>query len=214
MQLHFELNPKNPFSIDYFVPHTGVLDAIASIEQTVNTYLNDKSTFELLCFSGPKGSGRTHLIEAYRSRLSEAGVSKVLMPAFDFDVEPREVEVAQFVSSYEETKKRGGILFVKSLRKVKEVSSNPHVQSRLLNGIIANLSLPSEAELEALVASIAERRNLRLPERSVSYLLKRTAKDSLSISQIIKQIDELALSTGKPASLSTVRRVLSESVIF
>ena len=209
-QLTFELNPVEPNSLGYFVPHSGVSDAYQTLVELLDPSA-ERTDFNFFYIVGPAGSGKSHLINGLIHELKAAGYSPESVASFDpvdENGEPGDEMVARFIAQYEDKRSRGGVVFCASRKMPLEASSNPHLNSRLLAGNILELNYPREEELAPLIDSLLERNNLSLSEKSISFLLKRLPKDPLSLETILARISELSLSEGKPARFGVVRNVV------
>lgn len=223
-QLPLSLYSSRPYSIYYLVPHSGVVDAVSLLEKAVADVIagvfSDSGevgllgTFRSVYLFGPAGCGKTHLVQGYAEKAIDAGV-----PAANVEIVelPRNIDcqgqagantVSAVVGAYDRLRAAGGLLLIAGTLDPASVSANPHLQSRLLAGFVAKVGFPKENELKQLIASIAERRNLKLSDTSIGYLLKRVPVDTLSFADVFGKIDALSLERGKPATLSLVREIV------
>lgn len=199
-QLFFKLTPQNPFSLDYFVPHSGVAGAMSRLTSAIEDFQKNPDKFYFVLISGPKGSGKSHLLNAFS--LDSDGASF-------YDVSSKEdlddKFLSSFVADYEQKRNHGGlILFAMN----EGLASNPHLTSRLKNAEVLELCYPEESELPTLIKSILERKNLSITDYSLNYLLKRLPSNPLSFDNIFARIDELSLSQNRPAGLGLIRDAL------
>lgn len=215
-QLSLELPPADPYSLFYFVPHHGVSEAVALFEQAVDDLVKDPTAFRTIFIYGPSGSGKTHLVEGFALAAVSQGVSQEHLCQIDLDnqgeADTRCVDdnrwVAQFIARFEERKSCGGLVLISSRTAPGEVTDNPHLTSRFLSGSVLRVYYPSEEELRPLLLSLLERRNLKLSEKSLHYLLRRLPIDPLSFDAIFARINELSLLQGKPAGFGVVREAV------
>ncbi len=215
VQLPLNLEPKDPYSLDYFVPHSGVVEAVAHVEQALEECLADPGAFRLVFVYGADGSGKRHLLEGYAKDAIARGMAprsvKVYACALQEFVEDE--EVSRFISSYESLRSGGGLLLVSSPCPPAELTSNPHVSSRILSGVAVALKAPQEEELHPLVLSLIERHNLKLGERSIEYLMRRLPVDPLSFDAIFSRINEISFSQNRPARFGVVREAFAEEIV-
>ncbi len=213
-QLGFELQPQQPHDLSYFIPHSGVVEAVGLFELALDAIRADAKTFRAIYVFGPKGSGKRHLCAGYRTRARDVGMDVDL---FDFaqlaaqftgEGELSDAVVERFVSTYERLRAKGGLLISFASIDPGSLTDNPHLRSRLFAGASAQLHYPREEELRPLLSSLSERHNLRLSERTMAYLEKRIPLDPLSFEDIFDKVNRISLGEGKPASMSVVRQVL------
>ena len=187
--------PVGAPSDQFFVSHSGVIDALSAIESS----LAEPSLFTFFHVTGPKGSGKSELLRMFKQRAPNS------IAVFDFlSGEPEDDTVAAFISAYESKKSAGGVLLVAA----GHVATNPHVTSRLAFALPLELGFPREEELFPLVRALLERRGLRFADPMVEFLVRRLPADPLSLSSIFAKIDELSLAQGKQANRAIVREAL------
>jgi chromosomal replication initiation ATPase DnaA len=209
-QLRIPLAISDPYSLDYFIPHSGVSVAYQGVSDLISKLASGERTWSTCYLYGPKGSGKTHLARGMLALALAQGVSAENLALEDissvFSLEHQEQQrlVSRFIDLYEGLRSRGGLLLILGVWHPAEVE-NPHLSSRLLAGSVFPLSYPREDELEPLIFSLMERRNLRISSRSIRYLLRRLPRDPLSFDDIFARVDELSFQQGKPANFGVVR---------
>lgn len=208
--LSFSLVPKDPFSLRYFVVHSGVALAYAELEQACTQLIKDPSLFRLFYIHGPRGSGKTHLAYGFESFMLEQSFPRTHIQVYDLQPLPDSSLVSEIVAEYERIKRDGGLLVITSQSDPHDITKNPHLQSRLLAGNIAALGSPTEDELKPLLLSLLERRNLILNEKSLEYLLRRLPVDPLSFDNIFARLDELSLTEGRSPGPKMLRELISK----
>lgn len=210
-QLHFPLLPEQPFSLEYFVPHSGVTSAVEAFENVLQKALLEPALGHIIFLFGPKGVGKTHLACGFKLKFNQSGVPTERISVVELDDSPLGDDdwIRGFIACYETLRREGGVLIVNSRRAPDEVSENPHLKSRLLAGSILQLSYPQEEEIMPLVNSIADRKNLTLSDSAIAYLARRLPADLLSFEDILARINAVSLSTNSPAGLGLVRKVMT-----
>lgn len=212
-QLGFDLRPVEPFALQYFVSHSGVAEAYAELDAAVHEVASEPHRFRSFYIYGPKGSGRRHLVQGFRLKAQELGLSLDSFYELELPSETGAISdetVREAISAYEQLRAEGGIFALRGRFSPAETSENPHLTSRLLAGSVLRLQYPAEEELRPLLLSLLERRNLRLSERSIAYLVKRIPLAPLSFDSIFDKISQISLGEGKPARLGVLRQALSE----
>ncbi len=215
-QLPLELPPTEPYALSYFVSHSGVIDAVTAFEQATQQVKQDPKLFQLICLCGPRGTGKSHLLEGFRLRATtELGIAADRCFVFEFggnagaEQPSAEELIPWFVSTYERLKHEGGLLLASVDESLLDAErANPHLRSRLRSGHLIRVDYPSEGEYKPLLRSLLERRNLSLSERDLDYLLERLPRDTLSFDQIFGKISQFSLMASKPARRGVIREVL------
>lgn len=212
-QLSFDLEPVRPYSLNYFIAHSGVNGALATINEQLNKLLADPLFFGSAFVFGARGTGKTHLLlgiceEAKQLGISSERISYVRILAEVDDVDSRDEWVSAFISGYESLRSRGGLLLIEADRSPEETASNPHVRSRLLAGEMLELGLPLEEEFGAVISSLLERKNLKVSEYCLDYLIRRLPREPLSFEHIFASINDLSLGEAKRAGFAVVKQAL------
>lgn len=211
-QLPLKLSVPEQYSLSYFVPHSGISEAIEVFERCAYDLMKDRSLFRLVFLYGPIGAGKTHLLKGYLKKAAEQGIPEELLQPFNLD-ELKDLEgVRRFIDAVESARSNGGLIAVEGeVLPSGEGDLDPHVRSRLLSGYSVRVRYPMETELHPLLLSILERRNLRIPEHSLQYLLRWLPANPLSLTRIIQAVDELALGERRRISPELFRDVIRGS---
>lgn len=207
-QLGFQLQPSQPYDLAYFVPHSGVAEAVAQFEFALEALQDNPTLFRNIHLVGPKGVGKRHLAQGYALKARALGVRAEVFDLSELSSLNEAGLLEGFVSEYEQVKSQGGLLLSFSQQHPKELTENPHLLSRLLAGLFLQLDFPREEELRPLLYSLSERHNLRLSERTMSYLERRIPLDPLSFADIFARVSRISFREGKPAGMSVVRQAL------
>ena len=111
-QVPLKLEPSSPYSLKYFIPHSGVAGAVGEFERVIADYR--EGAFQFLYLFGPPGVGKTHLVEGGSERARELGINNCAF--FEFTDSVDESRVGEFVAKYEELRRTGGLFFTSAQR--------------------------------------------------------------------------------------------------
>ena len=103
----------------------------------------------------------------------------------------------------------GGILLISSSVSPMELVCSSHIRSRMMVGSVIKMGHPMDDELRPIMISMLERRNLRLSDYSIDYLLKRLPVNLSCYNVVIAKINELSYWKGKPAKLGIIKEALA-----
>lgn len=207
-QLTLGLRQVDSEGIRFFIPHSGVMQAFNLVNKRYLELREHSSEFVLIVLVGPKGCGKTHLLNS----ILEAENSKYDLTVSRFDWSGKNIldnDIVRFVDNYESTKREGGMIAVEMREHPQSIVDNPHLSSRLLAADLANLDYPREDELEPVLNSLLARRNLLFSQATLQYLLKRLPREPLSFERIFAKIDELSLPEHRPVKRTLIRQALS-----
>ncbi len=214
LQLPLALAPSSANALHYLIPHSGVVEAIQALDQALLQLETNEKHFAMFYLYGEQGSGKSHIVNAYCDEAVRRGIPTERFELDDNQGEKKEDRNVSFiVSVYEQLKANGGLLCFASRYSPKEVSSNPHLVSRLLAGQIFQLEYPRGEELQPILRSLLERQNLQLSAHSVDYLMRRIPRDPLSFSKIFAKISALSFLTNQPAKFTLIKNIVAEALV-
>lgn len=213
-QLTIPLPPLAPYSLSFFVPHSGVAEAVGLLREAVEAVLRDPREFRSFYLFGGAGAGKSHLAEGIRLFAKERGLieSKVsVFEADERDAAGSAVFLSRpeiFISSYERARREGGLVILAARKAPAELTSDPHLLSRFRAGPAIMLDRPREEELRAVLEALFERRNLRISPKMLDFLVSRLPADPLSFAQIVAKIDGFLWARGRPTTQRDIRRAV------
>jgi DnaA-homolog protein len=211
-QLAFNLLPVQPYALDYFIPHSGVAEAVSILMKSIDFLQQNQGGFFFAFLHGARGVGKTHLSRAIIDLAKEQGIiaETLNLSEIKTELEFSEEQTRKIIDLYEQIRASGGLCIFTSECSSEELSKDPHINSRILAGMVCHMHYPKEVEIPAIIRSLAERHNLKLSEKNLEYILKRAKSSPLSFVAILDRISELSFSENRPANSSVVRQVVSE----
>ncbi len=211
-QIPLPLSAQQSNSADYFVSHSGVADALRSFEGAVHRLNSDPSFFQSFYIYGSSGVGKSHLLSVMKGIFAATGIASEHLQLRDFGdaLEVPDSAIGEIVSAYEGIRTAGGILVFAARIHPEKFTQNPHLLSRLRSGAILELKPPTIEELRPTLESLLERKNLKLSERNLEYLIRRVPTNPLSLWGILARMDDRALREGRTMSLHFIREILGE----
>lgn len=205
------LRHPGSYQPNFFVPHSGVGQALGVFRQELQAVREDNAHFSLIYLWGRRGTGKTHLLSIIEEELwRETSVSYVVLD--DCDKQWREgedSEVGRFIDSYQRLKSSGGMIVLTARALPEEVTDNPHLRSRLLAGQVLQIGNPTSQEQCPIVESLLERQNIRLSPELLNYFLSLLPMNPLSCAEICQRVNMLALSKSEKLNKSTIRKAVS-----
>lgn len=214
-QLAFKLTPVDRYSLKSFVPHSGVSEAVTVLEHALRKAIGEAGAFCLVVLYGPSGTGKSHLLQGYLNRALAQGVRKegCHYARCESLMTEDPAVLSAFIARYEECKREGGLIFVEgALSPAGDHRINPHIRSRLCAGSLAKTGFPREGELRPLLNSLAERKNLKLSDSSIQYLIRELPSNPLSLENILAAVDEAAAAEKRKASKGFITQIVRRLV--
>jgi len=192
MQLSLSLETSEPFSSHFFVPHSGMSDALEVLEKVVEDLKEEQVAYRSVFVYGDSGCGKSHLLSIYHKQLVALNINVSL---FSCDQLVTAQSVGAFVDTVERLKLSGGVVLIegRSLAVCESGDLAPHVNSRVLGGYAVKVSQPLENELKPLVLALLERRGLRFTDYSIDQLIRNLPAQTTTFNSIIQAIDEVSL---------------------
>jgi len=180
---------------------------------------------------GPRGVGKTHLLQAICAQAGAAGRSAAYIPlrdqaceaeilsgceVLDFtcvdDLEARAGDSAWEAGMfrlYTELEDRGGRLVVASAGPPTAAAMRLRdLHSRLAAGDILRLDALNDAEQLAALQLRAARLGVELPVETVQFLLRRLPRDMHSLCEVLDRLDEASLATQRRLTVPLVKDVM------
>ena len=159
-----------------------------------------EGTAPVVCLYGPPGGGKSYLLGLAAQR----GVK----PWDNLDM-LTQLAQAELFHALQQALQGHARLAVASGVPVAQLSHLlPDIKSRLLLAPQLEVGLPDEAELLALLAHWAAKRQLHLPGAVADYLLTRAARNPAALHGLLVQLDGLSLAEKRAITVPLARGLL------
>lgn len=184
---------------------------------------------------GPTGSGKTHLLNAVCHKAGAQKLSSCLLPLTQYtrfsaelldDLDALDViclddidaiaghalwEEAVFHLLNRLRDKGVSIVMAANQRPGDIALSLPDLSSRLGWGTLIKLKLLSDADKISALQLRARLRGFDLPPESANYLMRRVARDTASLVQLLDRIDTASMQAKRKLTVPFLREVLRQS---
>ena len=180
---------------------------------------------------GESGSGKSHLLRAVQTELSNAGVSVGWLDAdqndrlnFDeswtavlmddvhlYNLEQQQLAFNWFVNAL--TPKSGSPRWVLAAGMLPpaDLKLRDDLRSRLGWGHVYGLQVLSDTERRAVLRSEADARGLFLSDEVMSYMLSRFSRDLSSLMILLDHLDQFALQTKRAITIPLIKSMLEST---
>jgi DnaA-homolog protein len=180
---------------------------------------------------GESGSGKSHLLQAVQTTLSNAGMSVGWLDAnqnervnFDeswtavlmddvhlYNLEQQQLAFNWFVNAL--TPKSGSPRWVLAAGMLPpaDLKLRDDLRSRLGWGHVYALQVLSDTERRAVLRSEADARGLFLSDEVMSYMLSRFSRDLSSLMILLDHLDQFALETKRAMTIPLIKSMLEST---
>ena len=171
---------------------------------------------------GAAGSGKTHL-----SKILEQKIKNIkLLNAKNFndkdlahlekidcliiDDYQNNIDEKLFYSMLNQLKQLDKFIVINSTIPIKEFKlSLQDLQSRLNSFVFIGIELPTDDLLNVIISKSFSEKQINLSPRISEYIIKNTERSYEKMFKILKDIDELSLSSGKAININLIKKVLN-----
>lgn len=224
-QIPLQLEPRRPDRLDEFVAGPNA-NALAAVKHLLD------EPGGILFLSGPKGSGKSHLLNALCHSFKEQGLAAFyialerlpeeaaaglegmqildLVCVDDFDcVAGNPVWETALFRCFNEVRAASGRLLVSSRLPLASLDIGlPDLASRLAWGVRQNLSPPDDAGKLEILQQRAQSLRIDVPLDVQNYLLKHGKRDIVSLLTALERLKDAAFAGKRKITVPMAREVL------
>ena len=173
---------------------------------------------------GPKGSGKTHLAEVWRTAagaisINAAELAKANLPDLvatravvveDVDELPQEAETNLFHLINMVKEEQGHLLLTSKVGPAKLTVKLADLASRLRAAVTAELGMPDDSLLAAVLQKLFQDRQLPVPEATLRYMAMHMDRSIAGAQTLVAAIDRAALAGKRRITVPFVAEVLRQ----
>lgn len=218
-QLVLDIRPDAAPGFDNFLPGPNA-EALAALREHAAGLTREP----LLYLWGDAGTGKSHLVRAWRAACGAVAVSPLPEPPLALlavDGVERldaadQIRLFSLINAAREGEGRvlvSGPLPPAQLPQLPSLSNRADLATRLAQGLVFRLQPLSDADKRAALTVRAEARGLRLPDEVLRYLLSHCRRDLPHLLHLVDQLDGLSLSRKRPISLPLLKEILQPRLL-
>ena len=213
-QLIFKFPFKTSYFEKYFFVSSNNFEAYKLIESW------PKWPDKKINIYGPKGSGKTHLINILSKK-----TKLLIIEANHFD--QKVIEVIEKYNCIVIENYEGNIdekllystlnhiiqlnknLIINSLKSIKLINIDlPDLKSRLNSFTEVGIKLPTDDLLRVIISKTFSDKQIQLSNNHLEFIIKNIERSYEKISKFTKDVDNISLSTGKSININLIKKVL------
>ena len=170
---------------------------------------------------GPKGCGKTHLSNIFIRKFKSAYIEAKNIKDFDIiekleeecliiDNFQNEIEENYFYSILNFLKQSNKYLIINSLHPIKNENTKlKDLSSRLNSFIDIGIDLPTDDLLSVIITKYFSDKQIDVSPKISEYIINNIERSYEKVFKLIKEIDDLSLSSGKSININLIKKVLS-----
>ena len=169
---------------------------------------------------GPKGCGKTHLINILKIKIDSIvilskNISRDILKQYktreclvidDFNNDIDEKTLYSIINqAYQDNK----YLIISSLNSIKNIQTKiKDLESRFSSFVDIGIDLPTDDLLKVILTKSFSDKQIQVSKKNIDYILKNIDRSYEKIFKFIKDIDNISLSTGKSININLIKKVL------
>lgn len=228
-QLVLDIRPDAPPTLGNFVAGANdelvaALTRIADVPRRAPDSAGELPIAPHLYLWGPSGSGRSHLLRATVAAATAAGRPAEYVPApaiddalpetpglllaiDDIDQLSPPAQIALF-NAFNRARGNGHALLLAGAAAPRELALREDLRTRVGQCLIYEVRVLDDAARAAILATLAQRRGLRLADDVVEFLLRHGRRDLPSLFAVLDALDAASLERKRPVTLPLLREMM------
>ena len=173
---------------------------------------------------GLSGSGKTHLIRILEKKIKKVKVYDAKnidnesvgeveeVDCFIIDIYKNNIEKNIFYSLLNQSKQLEKYILINSIEPLNLMKNNlPDLKSRIDSFIFIGIDLPTDDILKVIISKFFSDKQVVIDAKLIDYMIKNVERSYSRILELLKDIDELSLSSGKSININLIKKVLNKN---
>ena len=172
---------------------------------------------------GATGSGKTHLSKILQKKIEKIKLikaenvnNKILEELNEIDCliidnYQNNIDEKLFYSILNQSIQLENYIVINSIPSIKELSLGlKDLQSRLNSFIFIGIELPTDDLLQVIITKSLSDKQINLNPKISEFIIKNVERSYEKMFKLLKDIDELSLSSGKSININLIKKVLDK----
>ncbi len=173
---------------------------------------------------GLSGSGKTHLIRILEKKIKKVKVYDAKnidnesvaeveeVDCFIIDNYKNNIEKNILYSLLNQSKQLEKYILINSIEPLNLMKNNlPDLKSRIDSFIFIGIDLPTDDILKVIISKFFSDKQVVIDAKLIDYMIKNVERSYSRILELLKDIDELSLSSGKSININLIKKVLNKN---
>ena len=226
-QLVLDIRPDAPPTLENFVAGTNA-ELVATVSLLADPTTATQLPARHIYLWGGAGSGRSHLLRAAATLARAAGRPAHLLAAADIDdglpetadallaiddVDQlgAEAQIALF-NAFNRSRINGQSLLLTGPAAPRALRLREDLRTRIGQSLIYEVQPLDDASRATILATLAERRGLRLADEVVDFLLRHGRRELSSLRNVLDALDAASLERKRPITLPLLREMMQQGL--
>ena len=171
---------------------------------------------------GPVGSGKTHLANILKKKIKKAfiieaiKIDDTILSKFQntdciiIDNYSSNIDEKLLYTILNQSKQEDKYIVINSISPIKDIThSLEDLRSRITSFVNFGIELPTDDLLRVIITKYFSDKQIDISPKVSEYVIKNVERSYEKIFKIIKEIDELSLSSGKSININLIKKVLT-----
>ena len=216
-----QLTFKFPFKKKYYEQDYYVSSNNFSVYRLIESWPNWSSKW--VNIFGPKGCGKTHLSNILKKKINSTlilqpkDINDEIISTFQkldcliIDDYENNIDEKIFYSVLNQSKQFDNYVVINSILPVKDnMFELNDLKSRAKSFLNLGIDLPTDDLLRVIITKSFSEKQIAITPKISEYIIKNTERSYEKVFKLIKEIDDLSLSSGKSININLIKKVLND----
>ena len=172
---------------------------------------------------GSIGSGKTHLSKILEKKIKKTRIVEAVninnrvveelnhLDCLIIDNYENNIDEKLFYSILNQSKQLENYILINSIPSIKELTFElKDLQSRINSFIYIGIELPTDDLLQVIISKSFSEKQININPKISDYIIRNVERSYEKMFKLLKDIDDLSLSTGKSININLIKKVLDQ----
>ena len=211
---------KFPFTAKYFEQDFYVSSNNYSVYNLIESWPSWPGKW--LNIFGASGSGKTHLSKILEKKIKKIKLIEAVninntvveelnhLDCLIIDNYENNIDEKLFYSILNQSKQLENYILINSIPSINELTFElKDLQSRINSFIYIGIALPTDDLLQVIISKSFSDKQININPKISEYIIRNVERSYEKMFKLLKDIDELSLSTGKSININLIKKVLN-----